>query len=55
MYKCIQCHTANAVWIRSTQFAGKHPYCDEHAKLEEDFGENDSYQHWIKLDEHDKN
>lgn len=38
-----------AKWERSTQFAGDHPYCKTHAKLEDDFKENDSYAHWYKI------
>ena len=34
---------------RSTQFAGDHPYCIEHASREKDFGENDSYAYWYEL------
>ena len=32
----------DADWVRSTQFAGDHPYCDTHAKQEKDFGQEDS-------------
>lgn len=46
--KCIICDK-EAVWVRSTQFAGEHPYCEEHAKLESDFGQNDSYGFWYKI------
>lgn len=45
--KCIECDKP-AVWVRSTQFAGDHPYCEEHAEQESDFGENDSYTYWYK-------
>lgn len=38
-----------ADWIRSTQFAGDHPFCEEHAKLEEDFNVNDSYEYWYRV------
>lgn len=46
--KCLECDKP-AEWVRSTQFAGDHPYCDEHAHQEKDFGENDSYAYWIKV------
>jgi len=46
--KCLECDEP-ASWIRHTQFAGDHPFCDKHAKLEEDFGENDSYTFWEEL------
>ena len=46
--QCLMCEEP-AVWIRHTQFAGDHPFCDKHAKLEEDFGENDSYTFWSEL------
>lgn len=39
------------VWIRHTQFAGSHPFCQQHAEQEEDFGEDgDSYFFWEKVD-----
>lgn len=34
---CSECSRA-AVWWRRTQFAGDHPYCKVHARLEKDFG-----------------
>ena len=46
--KCIECDKT-AEWVRCTQFAGDHPYCDEHARLEKDFTDEDSYQYWSKL------
>ena len=46
--KCIMCDR-DAVWVRSTQFAGDHPFCEEHAKAEEGFGVNDSYEFWYKV------
>jgi hypothetical protein len=46
--KCIMCEQP-AVWLRSTQFAGDHPYCLEHAELESDFLINDSYTFWKEL------
>lgn len=52
-YECIECG-APAVWVRRTQFAGNHPYCQEHAEKEHDFGKDDaSYQFWYKVDEDD--
>lgn len=39
-----------ADWVRSTQFAGEHPFCEEHAKKEEGFGANDSYEYWYQLE-----
>jgi hypothetical protein len=39
-----------ATWVRHTQFAGSHPFCAEHAKMEEDFGQSDSsYFFWKEL------
>ena len=35
-------------WIRATQFAGNHPFCDEHARQEKGFGISDSYEYWYK-------
>jgi hypothetical protein len=46
--KCIECNEP-ATWVRSTQFAGEHPYCELHARLEQDFGDNDSYTYWKDL------
>lgn len=43
--KCLMCDK-RAVWFRATQFAGTHPFCEEHAKKEEDFGMDDSYTFW---------
>lgn len=37
---CMDCDNV-ASYIRHTQFAGSHPYCSEHAKLQSDFGDND--------------
>ena len=45
---CIICN-APTVWIRSTQFAGDHPFCDKCARQEEDFGKNDSYEFWYEI------
>lgn len=46
--ECIECG-APAKWVRSTQFAGEHPYCEKHAKEESDFGESDSYAFWYEV------
>jgi hypothetical protein len=48
--KCSEC-AEPAEWVRCTQFAGDHPYCDKHAKEENDFGCNDSYAYWYKLED----
>lgn len=45
---CLECDKP-AEWIRSTQFAGDHPFCDEHAKQEEGFGTEDSYEYWYNI------
>jgi hypothetical protein len=42
---CLVCNKP-ATYLRHTQFAGIHPYCEEHAKKESDFNENDSYTFW---------
>jgi hypothetical protein len=42
---CMDCE-ADAVWYRRTQFAGDHPYCDLHAKLQKDFQKEDGYMFW---------
>ena len=44
--KCAICDEP-ATWIRYTQFAGNHPFCDKHAELESDFNDGD----WEKLDD----
>jgi len=46
--KCVECNEP-ADWMRCTQFAGNHPYCDAHAKLESDFNDSDSYLYWTEL------
>lgn len=46
---CLVCDKP-ADWVRSTQFAGEHPYCEMHAKEQKDFGENDSYAFWYKIE-----
>lgn len=38
-----------AAYIRHTQFAGSHPLCEKHAKEDDKFMQNDSYQVWEKL------
>jgi hypothetical protein len=38
-----------AIWYRVTQFSGEHPYCEEHAKKEADFGEGNSSFFWTKM------
>jgi hypothetical protein len=48
--KCVMCDEP-AVCIRHTQFAGDHPFCEDHAKMEEDFGVNDSYAYWSMPEE----
>lgn len=51
MEKCLEC-SQPAVWIRCTQFAGNHPYCEKHARLESDFNDApDSYQYWYKIED----
>jgi len=45
---CIECEKP-ATWVRCTQFAGDHPYCEEHARLESDFNDSDSYLYWTEL------
>ena len=47
--RCIEC-SEPADWVRSTQFAGDHPYCEFHALKESDFYQNDSYAVWKKLE-----
>ena len=37
---CGDC-AAQATWVRRTQFAGNHHFCDTHAKAEADFGKED--------------
>lgn len=45
MDNCIICKKP-ASWTRCTQFAGDHPFCEEHARAEKGFGESDSYEFW---------
>ena len=44
--KCSYCDEP-ATWMRYTQFAGNHPFCDKHAELEADFEDGD----WERLDD----
>lgn len=46
--KCLVCDSP-ATDVRSTQFAGEHPYCRTHAQLEPDWGEDDSYTFWREI------
>jgi len=46
---CLEC-TQPATWVRHTQFSGDHPFCEEHARQEKDFGQEDpSYFYWRKI------
>ena len=48
---CCECNKP-ATWMRRTQFAGDHPFCEECAIKEKDFREEDnSYFFWEYLDE----
>lgn len=49
MKKCDDC-SLPAEWVRYTQFAGDHYFCDKHAKEQKDFHENDSYMYWKLVD-----
>lgn len=51
--KCMYCDE-KAQWVRHTQFAGDHPYCDLHALMQEDFGKDDSYAFWAEFEEDEK-
>ena len=43
---------APADWLRVTQFAGTHRFCDMHAKAETDFGQdNPSSFYWVPVEE----
>ena len=46
--KCAMCDDP-ADWYRHTQFAGSHPFCDRHAREEDDFGKDSSYEDWDDL------
>jgi hypothetical protein len=46
--QCIMCDKP-ATWIRYTQFAGDHPFCEGHAQQESDFNDSDSYLYWKEL------
>ena len=50
--KCYWCDNP-ATWMRYTQFAGNHPFCDKHAELETDFGSDDIDWEKIKMTEVD--
>jgi hypothetical protein len=42
---------SKADYVRRTQFAGDHYFCEEHAKKEKDFLEEDSSTYWKDLNE----
>ncbi len=47
--RCLECDEP-ATWMRSMQFAGDHPYCDKHARMQNDFeDEPDSYSYWYEI------
>ncbi|MFA6364844.1 MAG: hypothetical protein WCW78_00380 [Candidatus Paceibacterota bacterium] len=46
--QCIEC-SADAVWIRHTQFAGDHPFCKLHAEKETNFRKRNSTEFWEKI------
>jgi hypothetical protein len=46
--KCLECKKV-ARWMRYTQFMGNHPFCDDHAKKQEDFGHDTSYLGWGEI------
>lgn len=52
--KCYWCDKP-ATWMRYTQFAGNHPFCDKHAEMETDFQPslivNDGDADWERLDD----
>lgn len=43
---------AAATWMRCTQFAGEHYYCEIHAKAEKDFGKGDDSCYWTTTYDH---
>lgn len=45
---CLECGSL-AKYVRSTQFAGDHPYCEMHAKEESDFMQEDDSTYWIDI------
>lgn len=45
--RCLECGS-KAAHIRHTQFAGNHPYCQEHAMEQEDYYVDDSYTYWTE-------
>ena len=48
--RCSDCGKP-AKWVRRTQFSGSHFFCDECARQQKNFGqEDDSYFFWEKLD-----
>lgn len=46
--ECFICDK-KANWLRATQFAGDHYFCEERAKKEEDFEKEDSMKYWYRL------
>lgn len=48
MKECSEC-SKEAQYLRATQFSGDHYFCEDHAILEEDYGENNSYAVWYEI------
>jgi hypothetical protein len=47
---CVECEL-KAKYVRHTQFAGNHPYCETHALMEKDFLDDESDNFWEKLED----
>ena len=45
---CLDCGEP-AAYVRHSQFAGSHPFCDKHARKERNFGKTDEDSFWIKI------
>lgn len=44
---------SQADWVRCTQFSGDHFFCENHARLEANFGQrDDSYFYWMEIQEY---
>jgi len=47
--RCDECWRP-AKWVRYTQFSGNHHFCEKHARVNEDFGDEDvSYFVWKQV------
>lgn len=52
--KCsaLGCESTSVTMIRATQFAGDHPFCQEHGEQEKNKEDNDPSEKWYSIEEY---